>query len=113
MKRIRILDYLLLLHLFELPEEKMDWWARLTFIASIILFGCSLIFSLIHVDRLGILASISLFVSSILSFLVASLEGGDSRSRLLWLSTLLMLLGSTLLLAILLSVFISTSVAAR
>ena len=123
MKRIRILDYLLLLHLFELPEEKMDWWARLTFIGSIILFGFSLVFTLMlfdvptqsmlsriaqasaQVGHLGLLAAISYFVASILSFLVASIQDGDTRARLLWLATLILLLGSIILVFTLLTIY--------
>ncbi len=123
MKRIRILDYLLLLHLFELPEEKMDWWARLTFIGSIILFGFSMVFTLMlfdvptqsvlsriagasaQVGHLGLLATISYFVASILSFLVASIQDSDTRARLLWLATLILLLGSIILVFTLLTIY--------
>ena len=131
MKRIRILDYILLLHLFELREEKMDWWARLTFIASIILFGTSLLFALTlfnaasfnpvsrlasaagQVEHLGLLAAISYFVSSLLSFLVASLEDSDVRARLLWLATVVLLLGSTILLAALLAIYTTSPLISR
>ena len=91
----------------------MDWWARLTFIASIILFGFSLIFSLMHLDRMGILASISYFVSSLLSFLVASLEDSDARARLLWLATVLLLLGSVILLGTLLTIYAASPLMTR
>lgn len=87
----------------------MDWWARLVFLASIVLFGFSLIFSLMHMDQMAILASISYFVSSILSFLVASLDDSDTRARLLWLATVVMLLGSIILLGTLLTIYATPS----
>ncbi len=121
MKRIRILDYILLLHLFELPEEKMDWWARLTFIGSIVLFGCSLIFSLLifsgpfsnKAGHLSLLANIFYFSSSILSFLVASLQDSDTRARLLWLSTVVLLIGSLILVGALIAIYSAAPLIAR
>ena len=131
MKRIRILDYILLLHLFELPEEKMDWWARLTFIASIVLFGCSLIFALQlfdaasmnplsrlarasgQIEHLGLLSCIAYFVASTLSFLVASLQDSETRARLLWLATVVLLIGSLILLGAIVTIYTTSPLIAR
>lgn len=108
---MKFVHYLLLLHLFELPEEKMDGWARLAFTASIILFGFSIVISLLlfnasnPVERFGLLAAFSYFSSGILSFFAVSLQSSDTRARLLWLATVLLLVGSLILSGVLLGMY--------
>lgn len=128
MKKFRLLESLLLFHLFDLPEEKIEWLARLVFLASIILFACSVMFTLSffqvtpqispsrlsqvagQVDHLGLLASLAFFISSILAFLGISFEDTEIRGRILWLASITLLLGSIILLLTLLKVYTTSPV---